>query len=119
MTATAALPKTILQMKHFKWYDKQDILYLTRLRRFETKLGERVHCITDKNNIEQSIRQSDAKYVLFGIPEDIGVRANQGLGGTDSLWIPFLASFLNIQSNDYTTGDDLLVLGHFDFGDVK
>ena len=118
-TATAALPKTILQMKHFKWYDKQDILYLTRLRRFETKLGERVHCITDKNNIEQSIRQSDAKYVLFGIPEDIGVRANQGLGGTDSLWIPFLASFLNIQSNDYITGDDLLVLGHFDFGDVK
>ena len=29
-------------MNHFKFYNKEDILYLTRLRRFETKLGERV-----------------------------------------------------------------------------
>ncbi|HUR11691.1 MAG TPA: arginase family protein, partial [Flavitalea sp.] len=106
-------------MKHFKWYDKQDVLYLTKLRRFETKLGERLHCIMDKNQPEQSLLQSDAKYVLFGIPEDIGVKANQGTGGTDSLWIPFLISFLNIQSNDFITGDDILLLGHFDFGDVK
>src|SRR5687767_1943126 len=107
MIAESPIQKSSVQMKHFKWYDKQDILYLTRLRRFETKLGERVHCITDRNQIEQSLQQSDAKYVLLGIPEDIGVRANQGVGGTDSLWIPFLASFLNIQSNDYITGDDL------------
>lgn len=106
-------------MKHFKWYDKQDILYLSKLRRFETKLGERIHCITDKNQLEQSIQKSDARYVLFGIPEDIGVKANGGMGGTDSLWIPFLMSFLNIQSNDLITGDDILLLGHFDFGDVK
>lgn len=106
-------------MKHFKWYDKQDILYLTRLRRFETKLAERLHCISDRNQIEHSIQTSDAKFVLFGIPEDIGVRANGGIGGTDSLWIPFLLAFLNIQSNDLITGDDILLLGHFDFGDVK
>lgn len=106
-------------MKHFKWYDKQDILYLTHLRRFETKLGERIHCIADKTQPEQSIQTSDAKYVIFGIPEDIGVRANQGVGGTDSLWIPFLVSILNIQSNDFISGDDILLLGHFDFGDVK
>jgi formiminoglutamase len=27
-------------MKHFKFYNKQDILYLTKIRRFETKLGD-------------------------------------------------------------------------------
>jgi formiminoglutamase len=30
-----------------------------------------------------------------------------------------LSSFLNIQSNDYLTGENTLILGHFDFGDVK
>ena len=29
-------------MKHFKFYSKEDILSLTRVRRFETRLGERV-----------------------------------------------------------------------------
>ena len=28
---------------HFKFYDKEDTLSLTRMRRFETKLGERIH----------------------------------------------------------------------------
>ncbi|WP_315815786.1 hypothetical protein [Paraflavitalea speifideaquila] len=56
---------------------------------------------------------------MIGIPEDIGVRANHGVGGTDSIWIPFLSAFLNIQSNDFLEGDDILLLGHFDFGDLK
>ena len=41
------------------------------------------------------------------------------MGGTDSVWVPFLTAFLNIQSNDFVTGDEILLLGHFDFGDIK
>lgn len=104
---------------HFKFYDKQDVLYLTRIRRFETKLGERIQVINDKHQLEQSLQQSTARYVIIGIPEDIGVKANYGTGGTDSAWIPFLSSFLNIQSNDFLGGEEMLLLGHFDFGDVK
>lgn len=106
-------------MKHFKFYDKQDILYMTNLRRFETKLGECVQIISDKNQLEESLKNSSAHFVLFGIPEDIGVRANHGIGGTDSVWIPFLSSFLNIQSNDFFQGEEILLLGHFDFNDLK
>lgn len=106
-------------MKHLKVYDKQDILFLTQIRRFETKVGECVQLLSDKSQLEESLRNSSARYVLFGIPEDIGVRANYGLGGTDSVWIPFLTSFFNLQSNDFLNGDEVLVLGHFDFGDVK
>lgn len=106
-------------MKHFRFYNKHDILSLTRIRRFETKLGERIQCLQDRQEFEKSLAQSSAKYVLFGIPEDIGVRANHGIGGTDSVWVPFVTSFLNIQSNDFLIGDDLLLLGHFDFGDMK
>jgi len=106
-------------MKHFKFYNKHDILSLTRIRRFETKLGERIHYIQDKAHLESSLQTASPKYILFGIPEDIGVKANYGVGGTDSVWVPFLAGFLNIQSNDFVVGDEVLLLGHFDFGDMK
>ena len=106
-------------MQHFKYYNKEDILYLTRIRRFETKIGERVHVVNTPDQLQKWLESDTIKYVLFGIPEDIGVRANDGVGGTDSLWIPFLSSFLNTQSNDFLSGDDILLLGHFDFGDLK
>ncbi len=106
-------------MKNFQCYDKQDILSLTRIRRFETKLGETVQVIADRQHLEQSLAFSPAKYVVFGIPEDIGVRANHGIGGTDTVWTPFLSAFLNSQSNDFLNGEEVLVLGHFDFGDAR
>jgi formiminoglutamase len=106
-------------MKHFKYYNKQDILSLTKLRRFETKLGEMVQVIDDQHNLEKSLSDTISKYVLIGIPEDIGVRANSGIGGSDTAWLPFLQSFFNIQSSDFLLGDELLALGHFDFGDLQ
>ena len=106
-------------MKHFKYYTKQDILSLTKIRRFETKLGEMVQVIDDQHNLEKSLNDTISKYVLIGIPEDIGVRANSGIGGSDTAWLPFLQSFLNIQSNDFLLGDEVLIMGHFDFGDIQ
>ena len=76
-------------MKHFKFYNKHDVLNLTRIRRFETKLGESVQVLPDvlpdKTSWETALQQSPAKYVVFGIPEDIGIRANHGTGGADSV----------------------------------
>ena len=106
-------------MQRFRFYNKEDVLTLTKIRRFETKLGERVQLISDKDQLEKSLEQSKANYVLFGIPEDIGVKANDGIGGTDTAWFPFLTSFLNIQSNDFLSGDEVLLLGHFDFTDAE
>jgi len=106
-------------MKHFTFYSRQDILTLTKIRRFETKLGEILQVVADKQQLENSLRQSTARFVLFGIPEDIGVRANQGVGGADTAWTPFLSAFLNIQSNDFLSGEEILLLGHFDFSDAR
>lgn len=106
-------------MKHFKFYSKKDILSLTKVRRFETKLGERIQSLNTEIDWPEVLQRSTAKYVLVGIPEDIGIKANHGIGGADTTWYPFLNSFLNTQSNDFFTGEDVLLLGHFDFGDVK
>lgn len=106
-------------IRHLKIYNKQDILSLTKLRRFETKLGERLHVLRDASNIEASLQSSEAKFVIIGIPEDIGIKANESVGGADTVWIPFLQQFLNIQSNDFLDGNEMMLLGHFDFGDIE
>lgn len=106
-------------MKHFKFYTKEDILSLTTFRRFETRLGERIQFLKAGKDWQEALKKSTAKYVILGIPEDIGIKANYGTGGADTSWLPFLASFLNVQSNDFMTGENILLLGHFDFGDIK
>lgn len=106
-------------MKHFKFYSKEDILSFCKVRKFETKLGERIQYLKGSNEWPEVLQQSAAKYVIVGIPEDIGVRANYGKGGADTAWLPFLSSFLNTQSNDFLSGENILLLGHFDFGDIK
>jgi formiminoglutamase len=106
-------------MLHLKIYSKQDVLSLTKIRRFETKLGERLQVVQNSGEIVSSLATSTAKYVMFGVPEDLGAKGNLGIGGTDTLWIPFLQSFLNMQSNDFFDGEELLLIGHFDFGDMQ
>ncbi len=106
-------------IRHLKVYTKQDVLSLTKLRRFETKLGEQLRILNESGDIEQTLNETTAKYVLFGIPEDLGAKGNYGIGGADTLWIPFLQSLLNIQSNDFFDGGELLLIGHFDFGDMQ
>ncbi|WP_336514632.1 arginase family protein [Pollutibacter soli] len=105
-------------MKYFKFYNRQDLLNHTRLRRYETKLGEKLKVFDQDQNYAEQLRNSSAKFVLFGIPECIGVIANQGIPGTETLWPAFFPSFVNIQSTDKFNGPEVLLAGHFDFSEV-
>lgn len=106
-------------MKHLNVFTKEDILSNTHIRRFETKLGENIQVTESAENIEARIRKSTARFVIAGIPEDIGIKGNLGIGGADTAWHPFLQSFLNTQSNDFLHGDEILLLGQFDFSEIK
>ncbi len=99
-------------------YNKQDVLSVTKLRRFETKIGERIQVLNGVETIEQGLQQTTARFVIVGVPEDIGIKANLGVGGADTAWLPFLKSFLNTQSNLFFSGDDVLLLGHLDFNGI-
>ena len=106
-------------MKHFRFYSKSDILSLTRVRKFETRAGERILSLPNGADWPEGLQRSAARFVLIGIPEDIGVKGNLGIGGADTCWHPFLDAFLNIQNNSFFNSEDVLLLGHFDFGDMK
>lgn len=98
-------------MNGLKLYSPAALLALTNLREGEVKLGQRVQSLSTLDDIADST----AQFVLVGIPEDIGVRANYGIGGAASTWEPTLKALLNIQSTPFFNGNELLVLGHFTF----
>lgn len=95
-------------MEGLKIYSAEHIGSLINRRDGETKLGESVQFVP---NIEE-LGSSSAEFVLLGIPEDIGVRANHGIAGAASAWETALVSILNVQSNRFLHGSQLLVLGH-------
>lgn len=102
-------------MEGLKLYSRTDILNFTNQREGETKLGEKVQTISSLDDLDKS----SAPFVLLGIPEDIGVRANYGIAGTASAWEASLKALLNVQSNSFLNGAELLVLGHFHFLEPK
>ncbi|MGC8750782.1 formimidoylglutamase [Hydrotalea sp.] len=105
-------------MPYLHLFKKEDILSLVRIRRYETKLGERLQTVLTGVQFRDAIADSDADFVVLGIPEDIGVKANEGVGGTNTAWNAFLQSFLNIQSNDFLDGREILMAGYFDFSSL-
>jgi formiminoglutamase len=108
-----------MNLKHFKPYQKQQIQNLTKQRKFETKMGEVIQTLSNGTALPEALEQLSARFIIIGIPEDIGVLANEGKPGTSSCWDQFLQYFLNIQSNDFLEGDDVAVLGSFDFSDLQ
>jgi formiminoglutamase len=102
-------------MDHLKIYSPEDLSSLTSHRDGEVKLGQRVQTVSSPDEIALS----SAKFVLIGIPEDIGVRANHGIAGAATAWQPALKALLNIQSNVFLSGEELLVFGYFDFADPE
>lgn len=99
-------------MKSLELYSKKDIEHLTRKRTNEIKIGEDVTVLKSESNWENELLKSNCKFVLLGIPEDIGVKANYGRGGAHTAWKPALDSFLSQQSNEFLNGKEVCVLGH-------
>ncbi|RYD50977.1 MAG: arginase [Sphingobacteriales bacterium] len=83
---------------------------LTTVRKSETKLGQLVQR-ADLNRWNQSIEASDAKFVWIGLAEDIGVRANGGVGGAQTAPEAGLKALLNIQNQPEVNGTSLLIGG--------
>jgi formiminoglutamase len=88
----------------------------------ETRLGQSIVLANTAAGLTQQLAQAKhagCRYVLLGIPEDIGPRANLGLGGAELGWAAFLAKFLNLQANAFISAGQILLLGHIDCDDLQ
>ncbi|RZJ68203.1 MAG: arginase [Flavobacterium sp.] len=94
-----------------------DLAKMTRHRSGEIRFGEKMLTVPKSADALSFMANCDAEFVLFGIPEDIGIRANSGRPGAASAWQNALESIANIQHNRFCKGDGILVLGHLNLSD--
>ncbi len=91
-----------------------DLSKVTNHRSGEVKFGEKMATIPADQDIVSYLKKCEQQFVLFGIPEDIGVRANYGRPGADSAWESAIKGIANIQHNRFCKGSELLILGQLD-----
>ncbi|MCM8568323.1 formimidoylglutamase [Gramella jeungdoensis] len=97
-------------MEALKIYKPADIEKLISKRKGEVKFGEKVQFVSSLDEL----KNTSAQYVLLGIPEDIGVRANHGKPGTSKAWKSLLGALINIQVNRFNDPNKLLLLGELE-----
>lgn len=99
-------------MHYFHIISTEEKNHFLNYRKGETHLGEQVASCDDENDGEALFQNPDIKFVLLGLPEDIGVRANCGIGGAHTVWPSFLKSFLNIQETEQLQGKHFFLYGY-------
>lgn len=102
-------------MEKLVLFNKNDLETLLKIRANESKFGEHIQLLSNSSHIYESLTPLDVDYVIFGIPEDVGVFANYGHRGAAKAWDATLKVLLNIQSNGFTNANKVLILGHLDF----
>jgi formiminoglutamase len=101
-------------MEKFIPFTISDLSKITNHRSGEVKFGEQMLTVPKDSDIKEFIKTCEPQFVLFGIPEDIGVRANFGRPGAASAWDCAIASIANIQHNRFCKGSQIVVLGALD-----
>ena len=94
-------------MQKLKMYGPKTVEKMISRRSGETKFGEEISFLENLADLQKS----KSKFVIFGIPEDLGVRANHGKPGTADAWADFLQAFLNIQKTQYLEPSEVILLG--------
>ena len=102
---------------HLDLIQSKDIWKLCSQRKGETKLGEKM--LAGSDYADSDLQNCPAQFVIVGIPEDVGPRANEGRGGASSAWKEFLSKFLNVQETELLSGQDILLLGAFNFNRLE
>lgn len=95
-------------------FNMTDLAKVTNHRSGEVKFGEKMLTIPKGENCMTFLKNCEAKYVLLGIPEDVGIRANFGRPGAASAWQSAISSIANIQHNRFCKGSQIVVLGKID-----
>ncbi len=101
-------------MENLITFKAGDLAKITDHRSGEIKFGEKMLTVPKDVSPQDFLNSCEAKYVLLGIPEDIGVRANSGRAGAASAWQTAIASIANIQVNKFNKAAKILVLGQVD-----
>ena len=89
---------------YFEYFNSENLSQLFSVREGEEKLGQKVR-------VNSTPIDLNGKFVIIGIAEDIGPRANLGFAGAEAGFNAFITRFLNVQSNRFLNGSEVVVYG--------
>lgn len=98
-------------------FTMNNLAKITNHRSGEIKFGEKMITVPKGADLLSFLKTCEAKYVLLGIPEDIGIRANFGRPGAASAWDIAIRNIANIQHNRFCKGNQIIVLGQINVGE--
>ena len=90
-------------------YTKEDLLSRTSIRQGEERLGQSIAAVNESD--WTNANSLPHKFIIVGIEEDFGVRANHGRGGADRAFQSYLNYFLNMQVNRFFPAESVAILG--------
>lgn len=102
-------------MEKLVLFNNSDLKKLLNKRFGESKFGEHISTISSISNIYEQLENLDVSYVIIGLAEDVGVFANYGKSGAYNTWNTAIKFLVNIQNNEFTKADRVLILGYLDF----
>jgi formiminoglutamase len=89
---------------YFEYFNSENLSQLFSVREGEEKLGQKV-------SVNSTPIDLNGKFVIIGVAEDIGPRANLGFAGAEAGFNAFITRFLNVQSNRFLNGSEIVVYG--------
>ncbi len=92
-----------------EYYTAADLLHRTAPREGEVRLGEVLPTVDPQ--LWESEQPLPYKFVIVGVEEDFGVRANFGRGGAQHSFAAFLSFLCNMQDNRFFPTESVAVLG--------
>src|SRR6218665_1495374 len=79
---------------------------LVDVRGGEVKLGEKLKLFSSDSEDWKMCR-----FHILGVMESFGPRLNKVLGGAKKGFPPFISRFVNVQSNDFLSGEEICLYG--------
>ena len=96
-------------------FNKSDLKKLLKKRPDESKFGEHIKLLSNVQGIYEQLKNLDVRYVIFGVPEDVGVFANHGNTGAYRAWDATIKILLNTQHSQLNDASKVAILGYLDF----
>lgn len=103
-------------------YQAATLAAFQQLREGETRLGQSLRYADAGLPLAEALtaaKQQGCVFVLLGVPEDIGPRANLGQGGSDLGWQAFIRKFINLQQNGFLDASQIVLLGELNCADLQ
>ena len=108
--------------EYLNYFPKQTLTPYQNKRLNEQHVADLIQLPDPSQSLAENLtlaKNKGVKYVIVGVPEDIGPRANCGNGGADKAWENLLPVLLNQQANDFFDWRQCLLLGTVDLKDLQ